>query len=29
MLKAVGIFHMDPKPGNIMPEDYEPEVEDD
>ncbi len=28
LLKANGIFHMDPKPGNILPEDYNPELED-
>lgn len=28
-LKAIGIFHMDPKPGNIMPENYDPEMNDD
>lgn len=27
MLKSVGIFHMDPKPGNILPENYEPELD--
>lgn len=28
MLKSIGIFHMDPKPGNIMPENYDPTLED-
>ena len=29
MLKAAGIFHMDPKPGNFKPENYDPELGDD
>ena len=27
-LKSMGIFHMDPKPGNIMPDNYNPALED-
>ena len=29
MLKSIGIYHMDPKPGNIMPENYNPDLDDD
>jgi len=28
-LKSMGIFHMDPKPGNIMPDNYNPVLDDD
>ena len=28
ILRSIGIFHMDPKPGNIMPENYDPSLED-